>query len=97
MSYHLPSDDEIVKLIIEYNLDTNPFTSNIVSEGLSKLQDDLVTATKIANLNTKGNYEYIHYLKHFRWYIHISCNNVNGSLRVKLEDYYKLKELHKLL
>ena len=97
MSYYLPSDDEIVKLIIDYELDTSPFTTNIVSEGLNKLIKDTVTATTIANLNPKINYEYIHYLKYFRRYIHISYGNVNSSLRVKLEDYYKLKELHKLL
>lgn len=97
MSYHMPSDDEIVKVITNYNLDTNPFTSSVVSEGISKLHSDLVTATKIANLNTDSNYEYIRYLIYFRRYVRISEENVNSSLRVKLEDYYKLKELHKLL
>lgn len=97
MSYYLPSDDEIVKLIIDYELNTSPFTTNIVSEGLDKLIKDTVTASNIAKLNPKINHEYIHYLKYFRRYIHISYENVNSSLRVKLEDYYKLKKLHKLL
>ena len=97
MSYYLPSDDEIIKLIIEYDLDTNPFTTSVISEGLNKLVKDIVTATNIANLNSKSNDEYIHYLKYFRRYIHVSYSNVNSTLRVKLEDYYKLKELHKLL
>ena len=97
MNYHMPSDDEIVKVITNYNLDTNPFTTSVVSEGISKLHSDLVTATKIANLNTDSNYEYIRYLIHFRRYIRISEENINSSLRVMLEDHYKLKELHKLL
>lgn len=97
MSYRLPSDDEIVKLIIDYELDTSPFTTNIVLEGLNKLIRGIETAIKIANLNPKINHEYIHYLKYFRRYIHVSYSNVNSTLRVKLEDYYKLKELHKLL
>ena len=97
MRYYLPSDDEIVKLIIEYNLDTNPFTTEAISEGLSKLIKDIETASKIASLNHKSNHEYIYYLKYFRKYIHVSYDNVNSSLRRKLEDYYKLKELHKLL
>ena len=97
MKYHMPSDDEIVKVITNYNLDTNPFTTSVVSEGISKLHSDLVTATKIANLNTDSNYEYIRYLIHFRRYIRISEENINSSLRVMLEDHYKLKELHKLL
>lgn len=97
MNYHMPSDDEIVKVITNYNLDTNPFTTSVVSEGISKLHSDLVTATKIANLNTDSNYEYIRYLIHFRRYIRISEENIDSSLRVMLEDHYKLKELHKLL
>lgn len=97
MSYRLPSDDEIVKLIINYDLDTNPFTTNTVLEGLNKLIRDIETAIKIANLNPKNNNEYIYYLRYFRRYIHVSYNKDNSSLRVKLVDYYKLKELHKLL
>lgn len=97
MSYHIPPDDELVKLIINYDLDTSPFTTNVVSEGLNKLIKDIVTATNIANLNPKSNHEYTYYLIHFRRYIHVSYNNVNSSLRVKLDNHYKLKELHKLL
>ena len=97
MKYHMPSDDEIVKVITNYNLDTNPFTTSVVSEGISKLHSDLVTATKIANLNTDSNYEYIRYLIHFRRYVRISEENIDSSLRVMLEDHYKLKKLHKLL
>lgn len=97
MSYYLPSDDEIVRLIIDYELDTNPFTTNTVLEGLNKLIRGIETAIKIANLNPKNNNEYIYYLRYFRRYIHVSYSNVNSTLRVKLEDYYKLKELHKLL
>lgn len=97
MSYHIPSDDELVKLIINYNLDTSPFTTSAVSEGIDKLIKDIVTATNIANLNSKSNREYVHYLNHFRKYVHISYGNVNSSLRVKLDNYYKLKELHKIL
>ena len=97
MSYHIPSDDEIIKLIIEYDLDTNPFTTNVISEGLNMLIRGIETAIKIANLNPKINHEYSHYLKYFRRYVQVSYNNVNSSLRVKLIDYYKLKELHKLL
>lgn len=97
MNYYLLSDDEIVKVISNYNLDTKPFTTNIVSEGIIKLHSDLMTATKIANLHAESNYEYIRYLIHFRSYLRISDENATSSLRVKLEDYYKLKELHKLL
>ena len=97
MSYHIPSDDELVKLIIKYDLDNNPFTTSVVSEGIIKLIKDIVTAINIANLNSKSNHEYVRHLKHFRRYVHVSYSNVNSSLRVKLDNHYKLKELHKLL
>ena len=98
MSYHIPSDDELVNLIIAYNLDSNPFiTSSVISEGIDKLHSDLVTAITIAKLNPKSNHEYIHYLIHFKRYVSVSYDNVNSSLRVKLDNHYKLKELHKLL
>ena len=32
MNYYLPSDAEIVKIIIEYDLDSNPFTASVISE-----------------------------------------------------------------
>lgn len=97
MSYRLPSDDELVMLVVSYNLEINPFTASIISEGLNKLQREVGTAIKIAILNPKTNYEYIQYLKYFRRYVQDSYDNVNSSLRIKLDNHYKLKELHKLL
>ena len=97
MNYYLPSDAEIVKIIIEYDLDSNPFTASVISEGINRLIKEVDSATKIANLNLKSNREYIHYLNYFRRYIQISYNNENSSIRSKLDDYYKLKEFHKLL
>lgn len=97
MSYYLPSDNEIVKLIIDYELDTNLSITSAISEGLYKLITEVESATKIANLNPKRNHEYIRYLIYFRRYVQVSYSNANSSLRLKLENYYKLKKLHKLL
>lgn len=97
MSYYLPSDSAIIKIIINYELDSNPFTTSVISEGINRLIKEVDSAAVIANLNHRENYEYIHYLKYFRKYVQVSYNNENSSIRSKLEDHYKLKELHKLL
>lgn len=94
MSYHIPSDDEIVNFVhVHNNFVLNPNVNNC----FRFIVDALDTSIRVASLNSKNRSGYIYYLKYFLRYIEASANNINSPLRRKLDDYLKLKKLNEIL
>ena len=94
MSYHIPSDDELVNFVHEnIRFDITPNTNDC----FRSIVNSIDKAIKIASLNFKYNKEYFYYLKHFLRYIEASVNNDNSPLRRKFDDYLKLRKLNEIL
>lgn len=94
MSYHLPSDDELVNFVYE---DIRFHITPNTIDCFRSIKDSIDKAIKIASLNYSNNKEYIYYLKHFSRYIEASANNYNSPLRRKFDDYLKLRKLNEIL
>ena len=94
MSYHIPSDDDLVKFVhenIRYAITPN------TNDCFSSVVNYIDKAIKVASLNHRNNKEYIYYLKHFLWYVEASSNNNNSPLRRKFDDYLRLRKLNEIL
>ena len=94
MSYHIPSDDEIVNFVHERN---NFVITPNVDDCFRFIADALDTAIRVASLNSKNRSGYIYYLKHFLRYLEASANNDNSPLRRKFDDYLKLRKLNEII
>lgn len=94
MSYHIPSDKELVDYVDNSN--TFIMVPN-TDDCLNLLIRDLTTSIGIAKMNIKLNRDYYYFLKHFLRYVEISKGSFSSPLRRKFDDYLKLRKLNEIL
>lgn len=94
MNHRLPTDDQIVRYILNECRNEDSIDPVYC---LDVLYTELETAIKISNLHTNCTDDYVYYLNYFKKFIDISRQNPNSALRRKLDDVAKLKRLHQIL